>query len=386
MERFEVAVVGAGVMGSATALSLARRGIRTVLVDRFDAGHTRGASHGAVRIFRLSYPTPDYVRLSQRALPAWRRLEEEAGEPLLVTTGGIDAGSVAEGCARALAQAGVRSEWLLGAEAAERFPAIDFGGLDRVLFQPDGGVTLADRTVAAQVRLARAHGAGFRPRTAVLGIEPSRSGGSILRTEGQDLEAGVVVLTAGPWAGELVSQTLRRPIPVRATLQAVAHFAPVDADAIASMPTFVEWVGPTLVHYAVPPVGVAPGVKMGDHDAGPPVNPSDGPFVPDERRLVSVAAYAARRLPSVVPEVISPEACLYSLTPDEDFILDRVGDVVVGAGFSGHGFKFAPLIGEVLAHLAMGEDPRLPAGRFSISRPALGALPPTAPTGQRRPG
>jgi sarcosine oxidase len=112
---------------------------------------------------------------------------------------------------------------------------------------------------------------------------------------------------------------------------------------------------------------------MGDHDAGPAVDPSDGPFPVDERRLAPVAAYAARRLPSVVPEVIAPETCLYSLTPDEDFILDRVGDVVVGAGFSGHGFKFGPLIGEVLADLATGEDPRLPGGRFSISRPALDA-------------
>src|SRR5262249_39748095 len=144
-------VVGAGAMGSAAALSLARRRRSVALVEQFEPGHARGASHGAVRIFRLSYPDAAYVRLAQRALLAWRRLEEEAGEQLLVTTGGIDSGPIAVECGRALEEAGVRHEWLPPAEAAARYPAIDFDGFGRVLFQPDGGVSLAERTVAAQV-------------------------------------------------------------------------------------------------------------------------------------------------------------------------------------------------------------------------------------------
>ena len=372
MDRFDVAVIGAGLMGSATALSLGRRGVRTVLVDRFDPGHTRGASHGAVRIFRLSYPTLDYVRLARRALPSWRRLEDEAGETLLVATGGIDSGALARDCALALDDAGVGFGWLDEREAGERFPAIDFGGLGPVLFQPDGAVALADRAVAAQVRLAGAHGVAFRPGTTVLSVS-SRRGATVIQTDAGDIEAGVAVITPGPWAGRLLSETFGWSVPVRATLQVVAHFDPADPTLVASMPTFVEWVGPALVHYAVPPVGAAPGVKMGDHDPGPVVDPSDGPFAVDEERLEPIASYASRRVPGVVPVAIAPETCLYSLTPDEDFILDRVGDIVVGAGFSGHGFKFGPLIGDVLADLAMGEDPRLPPGRFSIARAALRA-------------
>jgi sarcosine oxidase len=218
----------------------------------------------------------------------------------------------------------------------------------------------------------------FRPATEVLSVSPA-GGSTVIRTVAGDLEAAVAVITPGPWAGRLLTEALARPVPVRATLQVVAHFVPVDEAVVASMPTFVEWVGPSLVHYAVPPVSAAPGVKMGDHDPGPEVDPSDGPFAVDERRLPPIAAYAARRLPGVVPEPTAPETCLYSLTPDEDFILDRVGDIVIGAGFSGHGFKFGPLIGEVLADLATGVDPGLPPGRFSIDRAALraGAARPT---------
>ena len=371
VDRFDVAVVGAGLMGSATALSLGRRGVRTVLIDRFDPGHARGASHGAVRIFRLSYPTPDYVRLARRVLPLWRGLEDEAGERLLVTTGGIDSGSVARDNALALGAAGVPFDWLAERDAGERFPAIDFEGLGRVLFQSDGGVALADRTVAAQIRLAAAQGVEFRPRTEVQSVSTRQGGAAVIETDAGEVEAGVVVITPGPWAGRLLTETLGRPMPIRATLQVVAHFAPAEPAQVASMPTFVEWVTPSLVHYVVPPVGAAPGVKVGDHDPGPEIDPSHGPFEVDEGRLAPIASYAARRLPSVVPDAIAPETCLYSLTPDEDFILDRVGDIVVGAGFSGHGFKFGPLIGDLLADLAMGEDPGLPSGRFSIDRPTL---------------
>jgi sarcosine oxidase len=370
MDRFDVAVVGGGLMGSATALSLGRRGISTVLFEQHRPGHQLGASHGAVRIFRLSYPAVDYVRLSQRALGCWRRLEDEAGEQLLVTTGGVDAGPVTNDCAAALGEAGVGFDWLGAHAAAERFPAIDFGRLDRVLVQPEGGVLLADRTVAAQARLAAAAGVEIRTDTRVIDVHQAPAG-LIILTEAGEVAAGVAVLTPGPWAGRLVASALGRAMPVRATRQVVVHFAPVADEAIATMPTFVEWVEPTRARYAVPPVGAAPGVKMGEHDPGPEVDPSQGPFEVEAARVRPVIEFARRRIPSVSPDPIATETCLYSLTADEDFILDRIGDVVVGAGFSGHGFKFGPLIGDVLADLATGRDPGLPSGRFSLDRAGL---------------
>jgi sarcosine oxidase len=372
MERFDLAVVGAGLMGSAAALALGRRGVSTVVFEQHQTGHRLGASHGAVRIFRLSYPAVDYVRLSQRALGCWRRLEDEAGEQLLVTTGGVDAGPVTHDCAAALGEAGVGFEWLRADAAAERFPSIDFAGLDRVLLQPEGGVLLADRTVAAQVRLASACGVEVREKARVADIRLEPTGVTIVTDQG-DVAAGVAVLTPGPWAANLVTSALGVALPVRATLQVVVHFAPVDGEAVASTPTFVEWVEPTRARYAVPPVGVAPGMKMGEHDPGPEVDPSQGPFEVDAMRVRSVIAFARTRVPGVLADPIATETCLYSLTADEDFILDRIGDVVIGAGFSGHGFKFGPLIGEVLADLATGRDPGLPPGRFSLDRPSLRA-------------
>jgi sarcosine oxidase len=136
------------------------------------------------------------------------------------------------------------------------------------------------------------------------------------------------------------------------------------------MPTFVDWTGPGIAGYAVPVAGVAPGVKVGDHGTGTPVDPAAGPFEVDGSRLSALADFVKRRLPGADPEPVAAEACLYTMTPDEDFVLDRIGNVVVGAGFSGHGFKFGPLIGELIAGLALGERTDLPE-RFSAARGAL---------------
>jgi sarcosine oxidase len=373
VERVEAAVIGAGVMGSATALALARRGVETVLLERFEVGHARGSSHGPTRIFRCVYPEPDYVRLAQRALPVWRRLEDDAGEPLLLPAGCVVLGPEAERCADALATCGAAFGWLTPAEAGSRFPGIAFDDADRVLLQPEAGVCLADRTVAAQVRLARDRGADVRERVEATAVHPSERGAVIGTTAGE-LEAAVVVVTAGSWApgmlGPVIEGTKAARPDLRPTVQTVAYFEPTEPAMAQTMPTFIDWTGDSIAGYAVPSSGIAPGVKLGDHTAGQPVGPDDGPFEPDPARLEALRAFARKRFPGLDPEPVAVETCLYTLTPDEDFVLDRVGPIVIGAGFSGHGFKFGPLIGELLADLATGADPKLPE-RFSIRRAAL---------------
>src|SRR5712691_2751113 len=136
MDRTDVVVIGAGIIGSAAARALGTRGVDTILLEQFGPGHARGSSHGATRIFRLSYQEPDYVPMCLRALDLWRELEDAAGERLLITTGGLDAGPGAPPCGEALAAHGVRHEWLTTREAEQRFPGISFHGLDRILYQP----------------------------------------------------------------------------------------------------------------------------------------------------------------------------------------------------------------------------------------------------------
>jgi len=371
VEQVEVAVVGAGLLGSATARALGARGVHAVALEQFDPGHARGSSHGATRIFRLSHPDPDYVRMAVSAQRAWARLQEDAGEQLLVRTGGLDAGPGAGPCAAALADCGVEHSWLAAGDLRDRFPGIAPQPGERMLFQPDGGVCQAGRAVAALQRLAQRDGVPVRARTPVLGIEP-RGDRVVLRTPDGEISAGVAVITAGPWSERLLAGTLARTPRMTPTLQQVRYFAPREPGG--EWPTLIEWPPEGLVWYAVPMVGGAPGVKVAAHARGRAVDPRDGPFGEIDPGLEEEAArYVRGRLPGLEPAPLAPETCLYTMTADEDFVLGREGQLVVGGGCSGQAFKFGPLLGEMLAGLALGQDTG--RGRFSLSRPALATAP-----------
>lgn len=361
-------------MGSAAARSLGARGVDTILVEQFGIGHARGSSHGAGRIFRLSYPEPDYVRMAVRAQELWRRLEDASGVRLLVPTGGLDIGPGAERCAAAMQACGVPSEWLSAREAEERFPGVSLPDVDRVLFQADAGVCLADRTVATQVDMASDAGVRVWEQTPVAAVRP---GGEavVVETARGEVAAPVVVITGGGWeqgllAGAIEEDGLKplKSVPtLTATLQQVSYFG--ARDPATPWPTLIEWEMNDW--FVVPPEGGAAGVKIGEHVPGRPVDPRDGPFEVEPRLARRAGGYAAKRLPGLDPEPLLSETCLYTMTADEDFVLDRVGPIVVGGGCSGHAFKFGPLIGEALADLATGRDAGLPSGRFSITRDAL---------------
>lgn len=371
MERVEVAVVGAGLLGSAAARALAARGVPTLLFEQFGLGHARGSSHGATRIFRYSYHDPCYVRMAVLAAESWARLAADAGEELLVRTGGLDAGPGAADCARALAECGVAHSWLTEGQVRDRFPGIGARPGERMLFQPDSGVCLAGRTVAALQRLARRDGAGIRSQAPVLGIEP-QGDQVLLRTAAGEVTARVAVVAAGPWAQGLLTGALPGVPGLTATVQQVRYFA--ARDPAAPWPTLIEWPPEGLCWYLVPAVGGAPGVKVAAHIPGPPVDPRDGPFPEIDPELERRAAeYVRDRLPGLEPAGLAAETCLYTMTSDEDFVLDRAGPLVVGGGCSGHAFKFGPLLGEFLADLALGRDIPVPRERFALGRPALAA-------------
>jgi sarcosine oxidase len=371
VEQVEVAVVGAGLLGSATARALAARDVPVLLFEQFALGHARGSSHGATRIFRYSYPDPCYVEMAVRAREAWARLTADAGEELLVRTGGLDAGPGAEDCATALAECGVAHAWLTDAQVRDRFSGIGARPGERMLFQPDSGVSLAGRTVAALQRLARRDGAAIRAGTPVLGIEAGHDR-VVLRTAAGEVTARAAVITAGPWARGVLAAALPQAPRLTATVQQVRYFAPRDPGA--AWPTLIEWPPQGLCWYAVPAAGAAPGIKVAAHIPGAAVDPRHGPFTEIDPALEEDAAgYVRARLPGLDPAGLAAETCLYTMTPDEDFVLDTAGPLVIGGGCSGHAFKFGPLLGEFLADLALGRDIPVSRDRFALRRPSLAA-------------
>lgn len=341
MRRADAIVVGAGVMGSATARALARSGRDVVLLERFPLGHARGSSHGRSRIFRFSYPDRRYVRMAMEALPLWRELEEDAGEEILRTTGGLDLGPAVNDHAGSLAREGAAFELLEDVDAATRFPFISLPP-GPVLFQPDAGMVLADRAVDAFVRTALAAGAEVVEERPVLSVGADGDG-AVAETEEETYRAAVVVVTAGGWAPELL-----RPagieLPVRPTRETVAYFR---IDESLPVPALVEWNEPA--GYAVRSPGQ--GIKAGEHGTGPVTDPNEEGS-PNPAAAERVAAWVRTRLPDIDPEPHLSETCIYTNTADESFVLERHGPIVVGSACSGHGFKFAPWIGRHLAGLA----------------------------------
>lgn len=339
----DILIVGAGVMGAATARALRRTGRKVLLLEQFAPGHVRGSSHGRTRIFRFSYPDVEYVRMAQRSLELWRELERESGERLLQTMGAIDLGVGIEANAAALEECGAAFEMLSGRELTRRFPRVSLPAREEALFQPDGGVLAAERSIAAFLRGAVAAGAELVEGERVTRLEVA---GELVKahTEHAIFEAPVAVVTAGGWARGLLA-TADIDLPVRVTRETVAFFELLGD----TPPPLVEWGSPSA--YSLPSPGQ--GIKAAQHIAGPETDPDDEGRA-SALSVEIVTEWIQRRFPNTNPTPHRIETCLYTNTEDENFILERHGPVVVGSPCSGHGFKFAPLIGERLANLAEG--------------------------------
>ncbi|MBU2666396.1 FAD-dependent oxidoreductase [Actinoplanes bogorensis] len=335
-------VIGGGAMGSAAAWALAGRGADVVLLERFEPGHTRGASHGASRIFRLAYAEPDYIRLARRALELWRELDPA----LLELTGGVDHGAVGL-IPDALAAAGVPGEWLPPGEAAERWPGLRFDG--PVFFHPSSGRIHADHAVAALQAGARARGAVVRHETRVLSVTPRGDDHVEVVTESETLHARRVVVAAGAWTSKLLPGLL----DLRVTQEQPAHFAPLAS----SFPSFIHHRGDRSVYGLATP---GEGIKVGFHGTGPVVDPDSRSFQPEPTGMAELRDYVREWIPGADPDDATWISCTYTSTPTSDFIVDRVGPLVVLAGFSGHGFKFTPAIGELAADLVGPPRFRIP--------------------------
>lgn len=361
VEEVEFAVVGAGVVGLSAAWSLARRGRQVTVLEQQTAGHERSGSKGAVRIFRLGYPDPLYVQMARSAERLWHEVEAESGVALLVPTGQLSFGPELGPLAAALRATGAPFEELPAAEVARRFPALAVRG--PAVFEPRSGVLLADRCLAA-----------LAGRSGVRLVEGARVGQIRERADAVEVHAGdvvlaasVVVLCPGAWSAGLL-RSVGITVALVTTLKQVVYLRAPPGDAPA--PIFIEHGGSST--YGLPVPGTDR-YKLAFHGPGPPADPDRTDLSPDPPAIDALLAVARRLLPTFGTEPVATERCFYDSTPDEDFLLERRGRVVVGCGTSGHGFKFGPLLGTVLADLALGEHPSIALERFRSTRPALAA-------------
>ena len=347
-ETVDVVVVGGGVMGLATAWELTRRGLRPVVLERFARGHTQGASHGATRNFNNAYSEEHYLDLLVRARVGWDALGEVDGAPLLrlhglVTHGGLDVTAVHE----ALAARGIPSSILSPADAATRWPGMTFEG--DVLWSTDAGVARAAASLRELERRIVTAGGEVRWGTPVAHIGQDPDGIVLALADGARLHAETVVVTAGAWTQRLLA---RLELPrLTVTEETPAHFRPRTD---AAWPSFNHYTDPTAYPatvYGMPTPGE--GIKVGFHRVGDEIDPDGRPHLPTHQE--ALADYVREWMPGLDAASAVPISCTYTSTDDGTFVLDRRGRIVVGAGFSGHGFKFAPGVGGVLADLV--QDP-----------------------------
>jgi sarcosine oxidase len=361
----EVVVIGGGAMGSSTAWHLASRGVRVTLLERFSPGHTFGASHGPSRNFNIAYADPVHRSMLVESLRLWRELEAETQRPLLNQVGMVSHGDAAgsDGVHEALTEIGIPSEFLPASEAARRWPGLRFDS--RVLHMPTAGRLDADASVAALQAAATARGAEIRHDVRVHGIEVAGENRVIVTTEDGTVTARHAVVTAGAWTSALLGSLIDLP-PLVVTQEQPAHFAVLDTSfdwpGFSHRPrTQDSWWYSGVYGMYTP----GHGVKAGWHGVGPVVDPDGRDFLAEPVQLAALRRYAREWLPGVDADAAVEISCTYTTSPDSTFILDSAGPITVGAGFSGHGFKFTPAVGRVLADLAGGGTA---PGDFSLRR------------------
>ena len=356
-------------MGSASLYQLARRGVQVLGIEQFAAFHDRGSSHGRSRVFRTTYDDPLYVELSLEALELWRSLEHYSSQPLLHLGGLLVFASESnerfERTLATLSQRGLPHETMSGPAAARRFDVFSFDEKIVTFFASQNGMLFADVALQTMHQAARQHGAAVWDRTAVRSIEPSGRQVKIA-TDGSTITADQVVITAGPWLNSLLQDF---DLPLNVTRERKVYFDVDDPSRyrLERLPVFVEY--DTQIYSL--PVHSDVGLKVAADHAGDTVDPDHVRRDVEQEYVEQIASWVRRWLPGAAPQATDASVCLYTTTPDKDFVIDRHprnSQITVAGGFSGHGFKFSVLVGDIVADLVIDGSTTRNIDRFRISR------------------
>ena len=371
MQRYDVIVIGAGIAGSSAAYELARDS-RVLVLEQHRFLHALGSSHGGSRIFRYAYPERQYVEMALASERGWHELEDVVDDRLLTRTGGLDIGRAGSdelvGIESALEAAGQTVERLAPREVAARYPAFALADDEVALYQPDAGVLAPTRSVNAFLRAAAQRGAELRDEEPVVAVDLAGGGARVRTTNGEYL-ADRLVITAGPWLGSLLAD-LNLPLTVeQQQVLYVCTSRSVDF-APARMPIFINHDVRNAI-YGFPLFDDPVAIKISDHMGAPKIRLEERGSELMQERAEETIRRARRLMPALTGDMRAFQLCLYTKTPDEHFILDRHPEhpqVVIGGGFSGHGFKFGPALGQVLRELSLGENPSFDLSLFKLQR------------------
>jgi sarcosine oxidase len=370
-------------MGSATLFHLARRGVRVLGLERYDLLHEYGSSHGLTRIIRLAYwEHPGYVALLRRSYQLWRELERLSGERLLHITGSIDGGPangpVFSGALRSSQQHGLPYEVMDGTELSRRFPGYRLPREIQCLYQPEGGFLLPERCNLAHINAALAAGAQVRYREPV--VEWGVTGGHCwVRTLRERYEAGRLVIAAGPWASKLVPELAELAVPERQVLAWLQTSRPERFTPDVFPVFYIELEEGRYYGF---PSFLVPGFKFGRyHHRQERVDPDRMNREPDSEDERLLRMFAERYFPDAAGPTLMLKTCLFTNSPDEHFILDlhpNHPEVALAAGFSGHGYKFCSVVGEIMADLAQKGETEHNIGFLGLKRFSGGTAGPRA--------
>ena len=377
-QQFDAIVLGAGGMGSAATYYLAAAGLKVLLLEQFELNHQQGSSYGESRVIRYSYDLPIYVDLMRAAYPLWFALQEEAQEKLYIKTGGLDFGYPHEETFQKLKQsmeeAELDYEYLSKPEVAARFPQLNLDEGMAAIFQSDTGLLKPSRCVLAHIRLAQKHGAMVRDRTPVIEIKPQANGVEVV-TATETFSAARLIITAGSWTRSLLTP-LGIDLPLRIMPCQLGFYQPLDKAAFAPdrFPVFFAHMNGDYgeMPYGIPHEDERIGVKVTTFYGWQTVeHPSQVDYTPSAEWVEQIRNFSRQYIPGAAGATIYTRRCLYTMTEDKHFIVDRHPvhpQIAIGAGFSGHGFKFTTLIGKILAELASEGETQHDLSLFGLER------------------